>query len=293
MENGDIPGTWTAPSRREADDWSLVLMAADIPHKVERSAEGWALTVPWSDRERAARELAHFHHENPQRATPGLDDRPEYGKTGAGLVLAGALLAFYTVTGPRVVASSWFRAGRADAVRILDGEAWRTVTALTLHADNAHVIGNVASCAIFVTAVCRELGPGVGLWLVLLAGAIGNACNAVAHGDHHSSVGASTALFGAIGILAGLQFTTRRHRRSRTAKAWLPLAGGLALLAMLGTGDNADIGAHLFGFLVGVPLGIGTHLSMSRPLAPSAQWMLTVAAAAIVVWCWRLAFVLE
>jgi len=290
MEDGDIPRTWTAPTRRQIDEWALVLMSADIPHRVERTAEGWALIVPWSERERAASELAHFRHENPHRTAPG-SARPEYGATAAGFVLAAALLAFYTVTGPRAGASRWFHAGRADAARILDGEAWRTVTALTLHADNAHVIGNVASCAVFVTAVCREVGPGVGLWLVLLAGSIGNALNAAAHGGHHASVGASTALFGAIGILAGLQFTTRRRRRFRTTKAWLPLAGGLMLLAMLGTGDNADIGAHLFGFVVGVPLGIAAHLSTARPLTRPLQWALTLAAASLVVSCWRLALV--
>ena len=106
-----------------------------------------------------------------------------------------------------------------------------------------------------VTAVCWNLGPGVGLWLVLLAGAGGNALTAVAHRADHISVGASTATFGAIGILAALRIVGGRTGSSRR-KWWVVVAAGLALLALLGTGPHADILAHLFGFLVGGGLGV-------------------------------------
>ena len=61
-----------------------------------------------------------------------------------------------------------------------------------------------------MTAVCWHLGPGVGLWLLLLAGAGGNAVTAAVHGSDHVSVGASTAIFGAIGILAALRIIAGR-----------------------------------------------------------------------------------
>jgi len=51
-----------------------------------------------------------------------------------------------------------------------------------------------------MTAVCWRFGPGVGLWLPLMAGAGGNAVTSAVHGGDHLSVGASTATFGAIGI---------------------------------------------------------------------------------------------
>src|SRR2546430_9329762 len=54
--------------------------------------------------------------------------------------------------------------------RMMAGEWWRAVTALTLHADAPHLLGNALASALLVTAVCQQLGPGVGLWLVLLAG---------------------------------------------------------------------------------------------------------------------------
>ena len=142
---------------------------------------------------------------------------------------------------------------------------------------------------VLVTAVCWYLGPGVGLWLLLLAGAGGNAVTAVVHGGDHVSVGASTATFGAIGILAALRIVAGRAGASGR-KSWVVVAASLALLALLGTGPHADLLAHLFGFLVGGGLGLiaGAHAPMdpagarSSGCSSSRPWRLLVA--------WRVAF---
>jgi len=276
------------PSRREAEDWTLVLAAAGISSKIEKTQSGWALVVEWRDEERATREITAFQEENravSESIAPGL----EYGRSYAGFTIAACFLGFYFITGPRNPAITWFRLGSASAEAILAGEIWRAATALTLHADPPHVLGNAASCAVFVTALCRQLGPGLGSSMVLLAGAIGNVMNAFAHGGHHTSIGASTAVFGAIGIMAGLQFTTRWRRVSRRPRPWVPLAAGLALLAMLGTGENADVAAHLFGFVAGVPLGATAAVALRRPLRQAVQWPLALTAAIIIVGSWLMA----
>jgi membrane associated rhomboid family serine protease len=143
---------------------------------------------------------------------------------------------------------------------------------------------------VFVTAVAWWLGPGVGTWLVLLAGAGGNALTALVHGPSSISIGASTAIFGALGILAARQFVARR-RRSRASghKGWVVIAASLALLGMLGTGPGSDVLAHVFGLLVGGLLGIGPALAQRRPLGRSSQWLLALAAGALVLACWRIA----
>ena len=279
---------WVASSRKEAEDWVLVLAAAGISSKIEKIPGGWALTVAWRDQERVAKELAAFQEEN-QAEAEGSNGGVEYGKTYAGFAAAACLLGFYVVTGPRDPAVAWFLLGSASAEAILSGETWRAVTALTLHADLPHVVANAVSCAVFVTAVCRQVGPGIGAWLVLLAGATGNTINAFAHGVHHSSIGASTALFGAIGILAGLQFTRRQRRPARRPRSWVPVAAGLALLAMLGTGRDVDIAAHFFGFAAGAPLGAVAAAGVRRPPAAGVQWPIALAAAGAVVGCWLIA----
>jgi membrane associated rhomboid family serine protease len=271
----------SATSAREAQEWALVLASAGIPHRVEHRPGQWRLVVDARDAERAAATLDSYDQEHRPPEVPPA----EYGGTSAGFLVAPLLLAFYVVTGPAELGGRWSRVGSASAERILDGELWRTVTALTLHANAAHLLGNAVACAVFVTAVARELGPGVAVWLVLLAGAAGNALNALLHGAHHSSVGASTAIFGAIGILGGLQSMRRRGRR----RAGLAAAGTLALLAMLGTGEHTDVLAHLFGLFAGLVLGAAAALWLRRPPGRLVQWTLAASALAAVVGCWLVA----
>src|SRR5262249_20260663 len=140
-----------------------------------------------------------------------------------------------------------------------------------------------------VTAVAWWLGPGVGAWLVLLAGAGGNALTALTHGAPYISVGASTAVFGALGILAVLQFVARRPRPSAGRRAWEVIAASLALVGTLGTGPQSDILAHFFGLLVGATLGIGPALARRQPLGRLSQWLLALAAGAVVLGCWGIA----
>ena len=54
------------------------------------------------------------------------------------------------------------------------------MTALCLHADIPHALGNALIATYLVGAVCRQFGAGVGIALILLSGAIGNALNAFA-----------------------------------------------------------------------------------------------------------------
>ena len=276
-----------APDRERIAEWALVLASAGIAHRVERVADGWCLLVAARDEQPAALVLDAYDAERPAGRVP---EPPEHGTTAAGLVSAGLLVAFYLVTGPRDAASVWFRRGSAAADLIARGEVWRTVTALTLHADAGHVVGNALGCALFVTAVCRSLGPGLGSWLVLLSGAAGNAITALAvHGAGRSAVGASTAIFGAVGILGSLAFARRRRRGARNPRAWLALAASLALLGMLGTSEGADLPSHLFGLLAGGAAGTVTALAIGRPPGAAIQSALALAGLALVGGCWLLA----
>jgi membrane associated rhomboid family serine protease len=289
----DGPGTAVrvTPSRRRADEWAVVLAAADIPHWLRQRLDGWALLVPPDDAATALATLAAYDQENSAEGVGGGDEVvPSRPLTIAGAVVALLLIGFFATTGPRVGRSAWFEHGSADATRMMAGEWWRAITALTLHADAPHLLGNAVAIAGLMTAVCWYLGPGVGLWLLLLAGAGGNALTAAAHGSGHVSVGASTAVFGAIGVLAALRIVTPRRVGSRARKWWVVIAASLALLALLGTGPHADVLAHLFGFLVGGGLGLIAALTIRWPLPAWVQWLLVTAAGAAVSGAWRLAF---
>ncbi|MEE8556343.1 MAG: rhomboid family intramembrane serine protease [Myxococcota bacterium] len=277
----------TTDSRARAEQWVLVLASQGVSGVVDRGGEGWTLVVDSADAETATELLVA--HELESVSTPRRGTVVEYGSTWSGLIMSVLLAGFYLITGPRDPDVVWFQEGASTAHRVLDGEIWRTVTALTLHSGPGHLLGNVVACAVFATAVCRILGPGRGSWLILLAGAFGNGINALVRVSGHSAVGASTAVFGAVGLLAGAGLVRRRRLGLQGLRAWAPFAAGLALLAMLGTGQGTDLGAHLFGFASGVVLGLATGVLPEPRKSWVSQGLLSLLALAGIVGCWSIA----
>lgn len=280
----------TADDPERAEAWALVLASAGIAHAVARSAGGWAVVVAPSDAAAAAAALDAYDRE---ALAPAEQERPapDLGSSYAGAAIATALVCFFLGTGGRESGGdgAWFRAGAASADLILRGQIWRAVTALTLHADLVHVIGNAIAALIFVAALGRWLGGGLATTLTLLAGAAGNLLTAAWHGHAHRSVGASTATFGALGILAGLQFVRRRRTFRWRRRAWVSIGAGLGLFAMIGVGEHVDVAAHLFGLLAGVLIGVAAGRAAPHRFAWPLQATLAAASAAAVVGCWVLA----
>jgi membrane associated rhomboid family serine protease len=99
-------------------------------------------------------------------------------------------------------------------------------------------------------------------------------------------VGASTAIFGAVGLLSALAIGRHRRGGIRGRRALTPLAAGLGLLAMLGTSARSDLSAHLFGLLAGLLLGLVWSRSVAARPGPAAQWLLAIATAAAVIASW-------
>ncbi len=268
-----------------------MLAAIDVPCAVREELDGWTVLVAPADAISALDALESYERENAAEAAARSAAAPaSRAITFAGVYVALLLLAVFALSGARAGRSEWFARGSADAQKIVAGEWWRAVTALTLHADAAHVLGNAIAAALLVSVVCQALGLGVGLWLVLLAGTLGNLLTAVAQRGPHVSVGASTAVFGAIGILAALRVVTPERVRLGARRPWVILAATLVLLVVFGVGPDVDVLGHLFGLLAGLGVGFLGALSTRRPLTPAAQWLLAILAAAALAGAWRLAF---
>lgn len=281
--------------RRQARDWALVLQSQSIGYVLRPDHTGWALQVPIADEQRAWASIELFEEENKDWPPKEDGDAPRHAASVA-LPAAFLLLAwfFLSATGPVASGSIWFRQGRADNF-LLESEPWRMLTALTLHADAGHVLGNIISGSIFSAAVSRRFGPGGALFAVILGGTLGNLVNGLYHlPDAHRSIGASTAVFAAVGILAGVQtilLVTRKRRIGFTSLLG-PLIGGLAILGTLGASPTSDLGAHGFGFAVGVVIGVvGGWLVRDRDAKPSnlIQWGFGLTALGTVFGSWALA----
>lgn len=158
------------------------------------------------------------------------------------------------------------------------GEWWRPFTALFLHADLPHLLGNLLSGLFFGTLVARSIGPLRGWGLILLCGTLGNTLTAaLTWPESFVSIGASTAIFGALGILSGLGFSAMLRIRMSLpwAKIAAPLLAGIILLGWMGGGshgDNTDVLGHVFGFGSGLTAGlvIGCLTPLARPPEPGA-----------------------
>lgn len=292
-----VPAQLFAPSgsarlsQRQIRAWVLTLEAQQIPFQVLADGACWQLLVP-SDRFAAALdELRQFETENHNWPPPQPPPAPQVDNLLITLSVLGLLGIFHNLVqlqhdpfGRSVI--DWVRLGNADAALIRAGEWWRTVTALTLHADGQHLLGNLLIGGGFILMLCRALGSGLAWSLLLASGSIGNLLNAWLQAPLHRSVGASTAVFGAVGLLAAIHLLHERRRW------YLPLAAALALLALLGSeGENTDLGAHLFGFAVGILLGLPSGYLLRRYGPPPSRLntLLALLSLALVGGSWWLA----
>ena len=266
-------------------DLSLVLEEEGIPHQLRSVAEEqWALVIESdADSVRAGIALAAFERENPLTLPTRREQPVPSAGVLTGLVFGLALLALQIWTGPESD-NAWFVRGSAEAASILRGEWWRTVTALTLHADAGHAVGNALLGGLLLTLLARRLGSGLASWAMLLAGALGTAAAAELMRHHFASVGASTAVFGALAELAALQAADPESRR----RAWVPLGAGVALLGFLGSSKRADLAGHLCGFAAGLLLGL-LAARLPRLRSRAAQAALLGAAALVPLIAWQLA----
>ena len=265
-----------------------MLASAGVPHRLEPWGEAWTLSVPEEEVGRAREALEAFDAEEHAPVRPSVvADRPVPWVLGVGVGLL--LIEGFVVTGPATAASRWFERGAAMA-GLMRAEPWRSVTALLLHVDVAHIAGNALATAVLLPAVAQRLGAGAGLLLVLLAGAVGNVLAAMIHSPGHAAVGASTATFAAIGMLGVLRFCSGSAGEHRRWKSWTVPAASLLLLALLGAGRGADVLAHVTGFASGAVFGLVGAVSQ-QPRGLALQWTFGALAAAIVAACWLRAFV--
>jgi rhomboid protease GluP len=233
---------------------SLVLNAVGIQHSLDQSQ--LTLAVPAAYSEAAQYQIAQYFYENtgwPDK--PVQTTLPSLGNNPPTLLMIGALIIFFLITGPWQDHTLWFRFGAIDSKVILEqGEWWRLITALTLHADQVHLIGNCVIGGFLVHMLCKTIGSGIGWFSLITCGALGNFLNIMLRDQVHHSVGFSTSIFAVIGLFSGLQILT--GNKIRFKNIIVPLGAGVGLLAMLGTeGERTDLGAHFFGFICGLVFG--------------------------------------
>ena len=161
-----------------------------------------------------------------------------------------------------------------------DGRGLRLLTALFLHADWAHLLGNLVFLLIFGLPAERAMGPWRFLLLFLLGGAVANLAAVLIIGAPHrliigasgavsAVIGAYLALFpraklgrgGAAGAVPGI-----RARAGLAADRHLGAAAGRVRLHRARRSARWRGAAHIAGFAFGVLFALLVRAAIARRL---------------------------
>lgn len=290
--NEDLRVVFESRNRQSCADRALVLASLEIPHRLVDDGASCALIVPAAYSARAHNEIQAYDDENPP-VTPKSVKKIEYQNAVPGLFAYGFIICLIAgMAGFSFFQSNWFIAGRVDGELIRQGEIWRLFTALTLHSGLKHLASNLVFGVFFGIFAGRLLGSGVAWLAIVLAAAGGNALNTLLLDSAHRSIGASTAVFAALGLIAGYVWYGKLMSQDRWSNRYGPIVGGLALLMYTGTGGpNTDIGAHLFGFIAGFVAGLIMIRIGPLPRDSRSQLIAGTAALGLIFFSWMIALV--
>ncbi|MFT7077615.1 MAG: hypothetical protein ACJA0P_003641, partial [Planctomycetota bacterium] len=121
-------------SKKSVGEGALVLQAMGIEHAIEVGSRGARIIVSMMDGDRARAELHDYDEDNdawppPVPTVPSVHAGSVWG--AAAFVLLVVLL--YPIGQQGGFGRDWWSVGRMHAGGVVDGEIWRTLTALTLH----------------------------------------------------------------------------------------------------------------------------------------------------------------
>ena len=287
-EQGDLVAVRRCAKRGQVEQYALVLTAMGMQSSIAPEGKIMALYVAHEDAVRANDELAAYDSENRERPPDRDWLRPALPRVEVAMVYWVVLLFFFAAARHQAFSFDWFGEGAAQTGLMLKGEWWRAVTALCLHADGAHLLGNLVFGTVFLMLLSQVTGAGVAALTIITAGAAGNVLSALVRSPEHTSIGASTAIFAGIGLLAALRQARRQHFEFSALRNWTPVAGGLALLTFLGlSGENTDILAHVLGFGFGIAAGwVIAGWDRDWSVDRGLQWKCAGIAGAIVASAW-------
>ncbi len=278
-------------SRQGCLRYRLALEAAGIPSGIRRESGEFVIVVPASLAAQARTEIEAYAQENQVLGTGRATVR-EQGNGRAGVFAYAIVLALvFWLQNQGIHGAPWLDAGKADAGLILQGQWWRCVTALSLHSDLTHLVANIVFGGLIGLYVGQLLGSGLAWMSILLAGAVGNLFNAWVRDASHTSIGASTSVFAALGIVAAYASIRRWDPRKSRLARFAPVIGAAILLSYLGTsGERTDVFAHVSGFLAGLLLGaiygkLGDRIMVGR----RTQCMFGIGAATFLALAWIVA----
>ena len=254
-EDGDFEVLYSSLPQKRADLLILILASQNIPVQAIRNAHRFDLYVHKKDRSNAMDSIQQYDAENRlfRMRPPPIPPSFFLNRTTFIIMLimclvhgAGLFSGLHDQLVLKFGASSLF---------IRQGQTYRAITALFLHTDVRHLAGNLAGLVFFAGPVISITGYGIGTFFLLYTAAFANLVNAQFHKTAFLSIGASTLVMSAMGLLTAWQLTRTKDRHMAKGRLFSVVAG-MTLVAFFSQGERTDIGAHILGFLSGLFWGL-------------------------------------
>jgi membrane associated rhomboid family serine protease len=296
-----------AAQQRACDERAFMLMAVGIESEVDAVADGFVLCVEQPMLAHARHHLWQYEQER-QRSVPVAKFEARPGAWRGSLIYMAVLLL-----PPIALAQGWIRGdpymfGVLEPALVMAGEWWRALTALTLHWDASHLLGNLGGGALLGYCAAQVWGSARAWLLILLAAIVANLIEAGIGMRGYVSAGASTAVFAALGLVVASAWRERGRHFASWAR-WAPLVAGVALLGFFGAGSGVQVAglphrevlpfadegstnvvSHLLGFACGVLAGVlVTTQPGERLLRMLPAWSAVVLTVVPLVLAWVLA----
>lgn len=275
---------------RQIRDYSLVLLSQEIVHRLERTPEGpFQIFVAPANREKAEMQLDLYRRENPPKEENpplplSISPQPLW------VLLVPVVCTFADFGG---FVERMHIVGLSDADKVMHGEWWRTITALTLHGDSRHLMSNLLCGFIVLNLMSFRIPLARMVPFLAVASAIANFCVVLTVQTDYRALGFSTFVFAAIGCLAVIEFRLMPKETHGMLRRFAPLCGALSLAVFLGLGENADILGHAYGFVAGLLCGLLPKKKTLRWGTPTALadlvWVALYFAFFAVAWKFALA----
>ena len=145
---------------------------------------------------------------------------------------------------------------------VLEGEWWRLFTAMFLHGGMAHILMNMVSLYIIGRGMEMYFDAKSYLSIYLFSGLLGGLASLYVHPES-VGIGASGAIFGVFGALAGFFLAHRKHIGGHTRAFMKEFAVIIVINLVIGFSiPSVDVSAHIAGLVVGF---IGGYLLSKDP----------------------------
>lgn len=145
---------------------------------------------------------------------------------------------------------------------VLDGEWWRLFSAMFLHGGMTHLLVNMFSLYLIGRGVELYFNTAGYLSIYLFSGLLGGLASLYMH-PASVGIGASGAIFGIFGALAGFFLAHREKIEAHTKAFMKEFAIIIGINLVLGFSiPSIDVSAHVGGLLVGV---LGGYIIAKNP----------------------------